>query len=78
MMTKTESNQRLGITKKSFLELTEQLKEQQESKNVDVPMHIYICQGCQRQLYDMDLYFYGTASTKCLWCSKFPKQKQKR
>ena len=40
------------------------------------PMATYICTGCQRQYPDTGSYFYGQASTRCIWCAKFPKGKK--
>ncbi len=37
------------------------------------PMQKFVCQGCARTLFDTGLYFYGVCSTRCIWCSKFPK-----
>jgi|LakMenEpi03Aug12_release.lakeMendotaPanAssembly.Ray.scaffolds.fasta_scaffold182642_3 hypothetical protein len=36
----------------------------------------YQCQACGGKFVDLGLYFYGTSSTKCIWCSKFPKAKK--
>jgi hypothetical protein len=41
-------------------------------------MLTYECKGCGGRFADVGLYFYGTSSTKCTWCSKFPKAKNKR
>lgn len=38
-------------------------------------MFTYICSGCQKKFPDIGLYFYGVSSTKCIWCTKFPKGK---
>jgi hypothetical protein len=41
-------------------------------------MLTYECKGCGGRFADLGLYFYGTSSTKCIWCSKFPKAKNVR
>ena len=41
-------------------------------------MLTYECKGCGGRFADVGLYFYGTSSTKCTWCSKFPKAKNER
>jgi hypothetical protein len=38
-------------------------------------MTYFVCGSCARQYYDLNNYFYGTTSAKCLWCTKFPKAK---
>ena len=77
---KNAKPQRESITKESFSKLSEKVKNQKASKEseLDIPMSTYVCTGCGRKLFDMNLYFYGKESTKCLWCTKFPKQKEKR
>lgn len=42
------------------------------------PMQKFVCQGCSRTYFDTGLYFYGTESTKCLWCKKFPQPKERK
>jgi hypothetical protein len=37
------------------------------------PMQKFECKGCGRTYFDTGLYFYGTGSVKCTWCTKFPK-----
>jgi hypothetical protein len=56
------------------------VKSQKSSKPKldDVPMTTYVCKGCERKLFDTNLYFYGTESTRCLWCTKYPKKKERR
>lgn len=41
-------------------------------------MLTYECRGCGGSFADVGLYFYGTSSTRCIWCSKFPKAKNER
>ena len=41
-------------------------------------MVTYECKGCGGRFADVGLYFYGVGSTKCTWCSKFPKAKNVR
>ena len=38
-------------------------------------MLTYMCAGCKGKFPDTGLYFYGVSSTKCIWCTKFPKGK---
>lgn len=38
-------------------------------------MTTYICKGCNNKFPDTGLYFYGVGSTRCIWCTKFPKVK---
>lgn len=45
--------------------------------NIGPEMLTYVCVGCNQKFADTGLYFYGTSSTKCIWCSKFPKTKGK-
>ena len=40
-------------------------------------MLTFVCVGCSKKFADTGLYFYGVSSTKCIWCSKFPKTKGK-
>lgn len=35
----------------------------------------FVCDTCANRFYDLKNYFYDTKSTRCLWCSKFPKAK---
>lgn len=44
----------------------------------DVEMLTYECKGCGGKFADVGLYFSGISSTKCIWCSKFPKAKNER
>lgn len=44
----------------------------------DVEMLTYECKGCGGKFADVGLYFRGISSTKCIWCSKFPKAKNER
>ena len=41
-------------------------------------MLTYECKGCGGRFADLGLYFRGVSSTKCIWCSKFPKAKNER
>ena len=38
----------------------------------------FVCDSCAKQYYDINNYFYGTKSARCLWCTKFPKAKNER
>lgn len=42
------------------------------------PMYTFVCTTCNQQFPDTNLYFYGTESTKCMWCTKFPKKQKQR
>ena len=37
------------------------------------PIEQFVCSVCNTKHYDMKHYFYGVASTKCLWCEKYGK-----
>jgi hypothetical protein len=39
-------------------------------------MFTYVCTGCNQKFPDTGLYFYGVSSTRCIWCTKFPKGKK--
>jgi hypothetical protein len=41
-------------------------------------MLIFECTSCKQKFPDTGLYFYGTSSVRCTWCSKFPKAKNER
>lgn len=41
-------------------------------------MLTYICSDCKKQYPNIGLYFYGASSTRCIWCTKFPKAKNVR
>ncbi len=43
----------------------------------EVSMLTYVCAGCNNRFADTGTYFYGIASTRCIWCRKFPKGKTK-
>jgi len=45
---------------------------------VDEEMLTYKCSGCDGRFFDVGHYFYGVNSTRCIWCSKFPKAKNER
>lgn len=51
-----------------------------ESKDEDYgpPMSYFVCDSCARQYYDINMYFYDTKSSRCLWCTKYPKAKNER
>jgi hypothetical protein len=38
----------------------------------------FTCSSCEREYFDTNLYFYGTKSTRCLWCTKFPRVKTRQ
>lgn len=38
----------------------------------EVEMKIFTCKACKKKFPDMNLYFYGNVSEKCMWCRKFP------
>ena len=74
---KNAKPQRESISKENFLELSETVKSQ-KSLELDVPMSTYVCAGCNTKYFDMNLYFYDTVSIKCMWCTKYPKKKERR
>jgi len=41
-------------------------------------MKLFTCKVCKQKYCDTKLYFYGTKSEKCMWCTKFPKKKNDR
>lgn len=41
------------------------------------PMQTYVCVSCGQKYPDTGQYFYNQPSTKCIWCTKFPKKLQK-
>ena len=45
---------------------------------IEPEMLTYECKSCSGRFVDLGLYFYGVNSTKCIWCSKFPKAKNVR
>lgn len=44
-----------------------------DGPNFGPDMATYVCVGCSRQYFDTGLYYYGINSTRCIWCTKFPK-----
>lgn len=44
----------------------------------DPDMLTFECVLCKKKFPDTGLYFYGVSSTRCTWCSKFPKEKNVR
>jgi hypothetical protein len=44
----------------------------------DSEMLTYECKGCSGRFFDIGHYFYSVNSTRCTWCSKFPKDKDAR
>jgi len=59
--------------------------EQKQQQAVDGPvdqnepeMLIFECKGCSQRFPDTGHYFYGVSSVRCIWCSKFPKDKNER
>ncbi len=42
------------------------------------PMTYFVCDTCAHQYYDLNNYFYDTKSSRCMWCTKFPKAKNER
>jgi hypothetical protein len=53
-------------------------KQIDDIADADIEMKKFTCVTCSKEYFDMNLYFKDTASTKCLWCSKFPKPKGKK
>ena len=37
----------------------------------------FTCTVCEKTYFDTGLYFYGTKSTRCLWCTKFPPSRKR-
>jgi hypothetical protein len=42
------------------------------------PMYTFVCATCEKQYPDTNRYFYGIESTRCMWCTKFPKKQKAR
>jgi hypothetical protein len=40
-------------------------------------LKIFKCKVCGQTRFDTNLYFFNTKSSKCLWCTKFPKKKKR-
>lgn len=53
-------------------------KKTKEEEDYGPPLKHFICETCKSKRFDMNLYFYGIESKKCLWCIKYPKTKTKR
>ncbi|NBP03634.1 MAG: hypothetical protein EBU90_26775 [Proteobacteria bacterium] len=53
-------------------------KRKKQSVEVDIEMKKFKCVSCGKEHFDMSLYFYDKPSTKCLWCTKFPKKEKKK
>ena len=51
-------------------------KKPTKSIEKDAPMKIFSCETCKKKFPDMLDYFYGKKSKKCMWCTKFPKDKK--
>ena len=39
------------------------------------PMQQFVCAVCDNKHFDVKHYFYGIASTRCMWCEKYSKKK---
>ena len=39
-------------------------------------MQMFVCSGCNTKLFDTKHYFTGVESTKCMWCTRWPKPKK--
>jgi len=46
--------------------------------NTEGDLKKFTCTVCERKYFDTSLYFYGTPSTRCLWCTKFPPSKKRQ
>ena len=44
----------------------------------DIPMVKFTCVSCGKENFDMGHYFHDKPSTKCLWCTKYPKVIKKK
>jgi len=56
---------------------TKKVAKKQTTKVVEkeIPLKIFTCKNCKNKFFDTSFYFYNKASTKCLWCTKFPSRK---
>jgi hypothetical protein len=51
-------------------------KQQEAAVGPDGPiMKQFICTVCDQQHYDVNHYFHGVDSTRCMWCSKYNKKR---
>ena len=39
------------------------------------PMKQFVCAVCDQRHYDMNHYFYGVDSVRCMWCNKYNKKR---
>jgi hypothetical protein len=60
-----------------FMEEKKQTKKRKITSEPDLEMKKFTCTSCSKEFFDMNLYFYDRPSTKCMWCSKFPKPVKK-
>lgn len=37
------------------------------------PIRQFVCVACENKFFDMQHYFNGVESTRCLWCNKYKK-----
>jgi len=38
-------------------------------------MQQFVCSVCDQRHYDVNHYFYGVESTRCMWCLKYNKKR---
>jgi hypothetical protein len=52
------------------------VKQQAAASGPDGPdMKQFVCTVCDQRHYDVNHYFYGVDSTRCMWCSKYNKKR---
>ena len=51
------------------------VKQQQAADGPDSgpDMQYFVCTSCNQRYLDTRLYFFEVVSSRCLWCTKFPK-----
>ena len=50
---------------------------QKQAETDEPELTKFTCSVCEKTYFDTGLYFYGTKSTRCLWCTKFPPSKKR-
>lgn len=51
---------------------------QKQAEGDEPELEKFTCVVCEKTYFDTGLYFYGTKSTRCLWCTKFPPVKKRQ
>lgn len=56
--------------------VTKKTKIKEEDFGPD--MHQFVCEVCKNKFFDTRRYFGEPKTKVCLWCTKFPKKKDRR